>query len=81
MSTWERLKNARRSKSDKMLGGVCGGLGAVTAIPAWIWRVIFLFCLFCFGFGLIPYIILWICMPGETRSVDETENVADVQDL
>jgi phage shock protein PspC (stress-responsive transcriptional regulator) len=48
-----------------MIGGVCGGLGKATPVPAWMWRAIFLLCLLSFGFGLIPYIVLWIAMPRE----------------
>ena len=66
MTTWENLKKAKRSSNDKVIGGVCGGLGEATDIPSWIWRVIFLICLLSFGFGIIPYIVLWICMPRDT---------------
>ena len=66
MGAWEELKNTRRSRTDKMLGGVCGGLGLTTGIPGWMWRVIFLISTLCFGVGLIPYIILWICVPKES---------------
>jgi phage shock protein C len=48
-----------------MVGGVCGGLGAATSIPSWMWRAAFLFCLLAFGFGLVLYLVLWICMPGD----------------
>lgn len=68
MNAWERLKKARRSSSDKMIGGVCGGLGAASEIPAWMWRVLFLVFLLFFGFGLPIYIILWICMPREANA-------------
>lgn len=67
MTTWENFKKARRSSKDKVIGGVCGGLGEATDIPSWIWRVIFLIFLLSFGFGIIPYIVLWICMPQDTE--------------
>ena len=34
------LKNLKKSHTDKMLGGVCGGLANATALPSWLWRVI-----------------------------------------
>ena len=71
MTTWENLKKARRSSNDKVIGGVCGGLGEATDIPSWIWRVIFFICLLSFGFGIIPYIVLWICMPRDTAKKPE----------
>ena len=48
-----------------MVGGVCGGLGAATPIPSWMWRVVFLSCLLAFGGGLVLYVILWICLPED----------------
>jgi len=55
----------RRSKTDRVFGGVCGGLGKTTEIPSWAWRVIFCLCIFGFGFGLLVYILLWIFVPEE----------------
>lgn len=59
------LNRLRRSQSDRMISGVCGGLGRYTSVPSWIWRV--LFCLFvvCFGFGILLYVLLWLFMPLE----------------
>jgi phage shock protein C len=59
------LKVLRRSSSDFWLGGVCGGLGQYSPVPTWVWRVVFLVLIFCFGTGLIAYLILWACMPKE----------------
>ena len=59
------LRNLSKSKSDVMLAGVCGGLGANTPLPAWIWRAGFLVALLCFGTGGLVYIILWIALPDE----------------
>lgn len=55
----------RRSKSDRILGGVCGGLAKVTDIPSWTWRIIFCLCFFGFGFGFLVYVLLWIFVPEE----------------
>jgi phage shock protein PspC (stress-responsive transcriptional regulator) len=59
------LQALQRSRSDRMLGGICGGLGKATPLPAWLWRVFFVIGFCVFGVGLIPYIILWIFMPLE----------------
>ncbi|HJO95245.1 MAG TPA: PspC domain-containing protein [Victivallales bacterium] len=64
---FEGLKRIRKSAYDRMLGGVCGGLGESTPIPAWIWRVIFLLSIIFGGLGAFVYIILWIFMPGPQR--------------
>jgi len=55
----------RRSNSDRVFGGVCGGLGSVTGLPSWAWRVIFCLCFFGFGFGLLVYLLLWLFIPRE----------------
>ncbi len=65
MSMWQNLKSATKSSNDRWIGGVCGGLGAATPIPSWMWRVAFLFSLLAFGVGLLLYLVLWICMPKD----------------
>ena len=62
---WAILQKLTKSSEDEWIGGVCGGLGAHTPPPSWVWRVLFLVLLFVFGTGLVLYIILWICLPEE----------------
>jgi phage shock protein C len=57
------LNRLSRSNTDVWLGGVCGGLGEHTPIPSWCWRGLFLGFTLAFGVALIPYLVLWICMP------------------
>ena len=53
-----------RNENDKILGGVCSGLGSYLRIDTTIIRVIFaLFTLGAFGTGLVIYIILWAVLP------------------
>lgn len=67
MSIWENLKMAKRSSTDRLIGGVCGGLGEATPIPSWMWRAGFLFSMLAFGAGLLLYVVLWICMPKDKK--------------
>jgi phage shock protein C len=60
----------RRSRSDRWLGGVCGGLATATGLPAWLWRLIFLAFALCGGTGLMLYALLWILMPIEDAGLD-----------
>jgi phage shock protein PspC (stress-responsive transcriptional regulator) len=53
------------SDKDRVIGGVCGGLGAHTGLPSWAWRVIFCATVFYFGVGLLFYILLWIFIPRD----------------
>jgi phage shock protein C len=59
------ISRLRRSQSDRWLGGVCGGLGKVTGVEPWIWRLLFVLFVLTFGFGLAIYILLWIFVPDE----------------
>jgi phage shock protein C len=57
------LNHLERSRSDRWLGGVCGGLAELTGIAAWIWRLIFALSVLCAGTGVAIYILLWIFVP------------------
>ena len=59
------LHQLARSSSDRLIGGVCGGLGAHTDLPSWAWRLIFCLTLLYFGVGLLIYILLWIFLPEQ----------------
>jgi phage shock protein C len=56
----------RRSRSDRILAGVCGGLGQFFGISSFWFRLLF-FILFIPGGlpGFVPYAILWIIIPKE----------------
>ncbi|MEE9217213.1 MAG: PspC domain-containing protein [Anaerolineales bacterium] len=56
----------RRSHSDRVLGGVCGGLGAFFGLkPLWF-RIVFVILGIPGGLpGLIPYLLLWLIIPEE----------------
>ncbi|MEO8231065.1 MAG: PspC domain-containing protein [Ignavibacteriota bacterium] len=56
-------KKLYRSVTDKMLGGVCGGLAEYFAIDPVIVRLIFVLAVIFGGSGIIAYIILWIIIP------------------
>ena len=55
----------RRSIGDRWIGGVCGGLAKLTGIDSWIVRLLFAVAILFGGFGLIPYLLLWIFVPAE----------------
>ncbi len=59
------MQQFRRSKSDRILGGVCGGLGKITGMPSWGWRILFLLCIVGYGFGLLVYVLMWLFVPQE----------------
>lgn len=62
-SSW--LHRLVRSRTDHVFGGVCGGLGKHTGMPAWAWRVMFVVAALYAGIGLLGYLLLWIFVPLE----------------
>ena len=59
------LNHFRRSRNDKWLGGVCGGLATFTGLESWIWRLLFTLLILCAGSGAVFYILAWIFVPEE----------------
>jgi phage shock protein C len=55
-----------RSKEDRKIAGVCGGLGEYFDIDPTIIRLIWLAMLFAVGSGVLAYIIAWIIVPEKT---------------
>lgn len=59
-------KRLYRSRTNKMIAGVCGGLAEYFDIDPVIIRILFFILLLPGGLpGLLPYIILWIVVPKE----------------
>jgi phage shock protein PspC (stress-responsive transcriptional regulator) len=58
----------RRSRNDRWLGGVCGGLAVFSDVPAWIWRLIFVLLVLCAGTGIAFYLLCWFFMPNADSS-------------
>jgi phage shock protein PspC (stress-responsive transcriptional regulator) len=57
----------RRSFDNRIFGGVCGGLQALTRLNAWWWRLGFaLLALLSQGVGLLAYLLLWWLLPAES---------------
>ena len=57
-------KHLTRSKSNRMIGGVCGGIGEYFSIDPTLIRIIFVGIFFLgVGFPLIGYMLLWIIIP------------------
>ena len=61
------LNQFRLSTTDKWIGGVCGGLAALTRVPSWSWRILFLLTTLLHGLGVLVYILLWIFVPVQSN--------------
>jgi phage shock protein PspC (stress-responsive transcriptional regulator) len=56
-----------RSQTDRMLGGVCGGLAKYLQIDVTLVRLFFIVFTLLGGIGPIIYIILWIVVDDESK--------------
>jgi phage shock protein C len=54
-----------RSRSDAMLGGVCGGLGDFFGIDSNLVRIVFVVLALIQGIGILLYLVLWLIAPPE----------------
>ena len=60
------FKSLRRSRTDRWLGGVCGGLAGAFGLETWVWRLVFtVFTIVTSGFGALVYLLMWIFVPEE----------------
>ncbi len=78
-------KRLYRSRSDRMVWGICGGLAKYFGIDPTIVRVIFVLLIFANGLGILAYIILAIVVPLESSKATEPkdtirENVEELKE-
>ncbi len=72
-TTYQSNKRLFRDPDNRVLGGVCGGLGAYFNIDPIVFRIIFILIFFGMGSGLIIYIILWIVIPEALTTAQRLE--------
>jgi phage shock protein PspC (stress-responsive transcriptional regulator) len=63
-------KRLYRNPDDKIISGVCGGIGAYLNTDPVLFRVLFVIFTLSFGAGILVYLALWISLPpadNETR--------------
>jgi len=65
-------KKLYRSTTDKMIGGVAGGLAEYFDIDSTLIRVLFIVVVFLGGGGIIAYIILWIVVPQKPYEIPKS---------
>ncbi|MDR0782552.1 MAG: PspC domain-containing protein [Propionibacteriaceae bacterium] len=65
-----------RSKSNKVLGGVAGGIAAYTGLDLGITRVITAVACFT-GIGLAAYAAAWALLPEEGKTTSAMEDLAN----
>jgi phage shock protein C len=64
-SAMAQTRRLYRSRTDRKLAGVCGGLAQYSNIDATLMRVLFVVLGLLGGPGLVIYLVLWIVVPEE----------------
>jgi phage shock protein C len=60
----------RRTKDDRVFGGVCGGLGRYLGIDPVLLRIAFVVLALAGGGGIVAYVVAWILIPEEKPGED-----------
>ena len=63
----EEPRKLYRSRSQRMIAGVCGGLADYLNIDATLVRVLFLLLAVFGGTGLVIYIVMWVIVPDVSK--------------
>ncbi|MCF6401919.1 PspC domain-containing protein [Chitinophaga filiformis] len=67
-------KRLYRDPDSKVLGGVCGGLGAYLNVDPVVFRIIFaLLAIGGFGSGILVYFILWVVTPEANTAAEKLQ--------
>ena len=69
-------KRLYRSRTEKVLGGVCGGLAEYINIDPNIVRLLFVFAFFAGCSGFFIYLVMWVITPLEPESAQTIIEVA-----
>jgi phage shock protein C len=71
-------KRLLRSRNDRIVAGVAGGIAAMLNVDPLLVRIAFLALALFNGFGLVIYLALWILVPNEDSvAVDAREQVRE----
>lgn len=66
MSTETTTRKLRRSRNDRMVAGVCGGIAKMFGMDAALVRILLVAAtLLGFGTGAVIYLVAWLVVPAE----------------
>ena len=64
----EEPRKLYRSRNQRMVAGVCGGLAEYFNVDATLIRVIFLILAVFGGSGLVIYLAMWLLVPDASKA-------------
>lgn len=62
-------KRLYRSRTDRKIGGVCGGIAEYFGIDPLVVRLALIALVLFAGVGILPYIIAWMIIPNEPEVI------------
>lgn len=68
-------RELRRSNTDRILGGVCGGLADYTGIDANLLRVLVVVLALFSGVGFVLYAAGWLLIPAQDAQTTQAERL------
>ena len=72
-------QNLHKSRSNKVIAGVCGGVGEYFNVDATIIRLVWALAVFMGGSGFIIYILAMIIMPDDPRVEPKKQTVSAIE--
>jgi phage shock protein C len=72
------MKKLMRSKRNRIIAGVCGGIGEYLDVDPTVIRVVWVvLTIISVGAGILAYIAAWLIIPEEETPVESAANVAE----
>ncbi len=69
----QKSKKLYRSRKNRIIAGVAGGLGEYFGIDPTVIRLLFILLIFTGGGGILFYLALWLFMPLQKSATKKTE--------
>ncbi len=57
------VKRLYRSGKERILGGVCGGVGEYLGVDPTLIRLLWILFSLAYGMGIVLYVIMWMIVP------------------
>jgi len=61
------MKRLYRSSTERVIAGVCGGLGIYFDKDPVLFRILFVIITILWGTGILLYLVMWISVPKDTK--------------